>query len=150
MYLKKVPVYPRKDFSVLPSTFGDWKRIGEDARFDASGVEALGTDLYLTRAYVKDGATDLPIQLHLAYYTGQVDAVPHVPDRCMVAGGYVPLTAEPVTLPMAIDTSAWGEDEAEKLDGVPYPVVEHWDTLRETMEIIRLPLGDFELRSTEF
>jgi exosortase len=150
VYLKKVPVYPRKDFSVLPSTFGDWKRIGEDARFDASGVEALGTDLYLTRAYVKDGATDLPIQLHLAYYTGQVDAVPHVPDRCMVAGGYVPLTAEPVTLPMAIDTSAWGEDEAEKLDGVPYPVVEHWDTLRETMEIIRLPLGDFELRSTEF
>jgi exosortase len=150
VYLKKVPVYPRKDFSVLPSAIGDWKRIGEDARFDASGVEALGTDLYLTRAYIKEGTSNPPMQLHLAYYTGQVDAVPHVPDRCMVAGGYVPLTAEPITLSMKIDMSTWGTDEIETLDGVAYPVVKHWDALRESTEAIRLPIGDFELRSTEF
>ena len=31
------------------------------------------------------------VTLHVAYYTGGVDTVPHIPDRCMVAGGYDPV-----------------------------------------------------------
>ena len=30
------------------------------------------------------------VKIHVAYYTGAVDTVPHIPDRCMVAGGFDP------------------------------------------------------------
>lgn len=36
------------------------------------------------------------IRLHLAYHTGLVDTVAHVPDRCMVADGYEPTAYEVV------------------------------------------------------
>jgi exosortase len=142
--LHKNPVYPRKTFSLLPVETDHWKRSGKDIRFDAAGVEALGTDLYLSRTYFSKDDAYPPIQLHLAYYTGQVDAVPHVPDRCMVAGGFVPLTAEPITLPMDIDQSTWFDDPIETLDGIPYKVVS------DQSEVVRLPFGEFELRTTEF
>lgn len=144
VYLHKEAVYPRKNFSLLPMQIQDWKRVGDDLRFDAAGVEALGTELYLSRAYLSNNQSLPPIQLHVAYYTGQVDAVPHVPDRCMVAGGFVPLTPEPRTLSLDIDKSTWVEDETESLDGVPYQIVKQEDGT------IRLPFGDFELRTTEF
>lgn len=40
------------------------------------------------------------VTLHVAYYTGGVDTVPHIPDRCMVAGGYSPVgqTSAPLDL----------------------------------------------------
>jgi len=31
------------------------------------------------------------VELAVTYYTGKVDTVPHVPDRCMVAGGFQPV-----------------------------------------------------------
>ena len=92
--------------------------VGEDIRFDEAGVEALGTDLYLSRTY-RHRDSELPqVQLHLAYYTGQVDAIPHVPDRCMVAGGYIPLTPEPFTLDVDVDQSSWRVDEHHSLDEI--------------------------------
>lgn len=142
--LHKNPVYPRKTFSLLPVETEHWKRDGKDIRFDAAGVEALGTEIYLSRLYFNKNKKMPPIQLHLAYYTGQVDAVPHVPDRCMVAGGFVPLTAEPLTLAMDIDQSEWFDDPSETLDGTPYQVV------AEQSDMVRLPFGNFELRTTEF
>ena len=150
VYLHKDPVFPRKNFSVLPIQIDGWKSQGDDPRFDAAGVEALGTDLYLSRTYFNTDRTSPPIQLHIAYYTGQVDAVPHVPDRCMVAGGFVPLTPEPLTLALNLDQTGWTEDEIEKLDGIPYPVVKEWNSLTKQEEVIRLPFGEFELRTTEF
>ena len=30
------------------------------------------------------------VKMHVVYYTGGVDTVPHIPDRCMVAGGFDP------------------------------------------------------------
>jgi hypothetical protein len=135
---------------VIPTKFFDWERREDDARFDAAGVEALGTELYLSRIYSNINRSVPTLHLHIAYYTGQVDAVPHVPDRCMVAGGFVPLTPEPKTLPLNIDTTTWADDNSEELDGVPYPVVTDWNKLTEQEEIIRMPLGDFEIRITEF
>jgi hypothetical protein len=31
------------------------------------------------------------MRLHVAYYTGAVDTVPHIPERCMLAGGFDPV-----------------------------------------------------------
>lgn len=38
------------------------------------------------------------VTLHVAYYTGGVDTVPHIPERCMVAGGYDPVGREQADL----------------------------------------------------
>ena len=150
VYLHKEAVFPRKDFSVIPTRIGDWTMIGEDVRFDAAGVEALGTDLYLSRTY-RNKDSELPhVQVHLAYYTGQVDAIPHVPDRCMVAGGYIPLTPEPTTLDLDIDQSTWELDESNMLDGLPYPFVWGQNTVTQEDEQVRMPIGIFQLRTTQF
>ena len=90
------------------------------------------------------------LQLHIAYYTGQVDSVPHVPDRCMGAAGYVPLTAEPTNYPLDINKSLWDVDPSETLDGMPYPILKQLNIVTGEQEIIRLPFGDLELRISEF
>jgi exosortase len=150
VHLQKEAVFPRENLSLLPQTIGKWTKLGEDIRFDAAGVEALGTDLYLSRAYGNLRQSRQPMQLHVAYYTGQVDAVPHVPDRCMVAGGFVPLTAEPIIMPMNVDTSFWNLDTKTHPDGTNYPYIEQQDGEISEPQKIRLPIGDFELRVTEF
>lgn len=150
VYLHKEAVYPRRDLSVIPAVSGKWKSVGDDNRFDKAGVEALGTDIYLSRFYDDSIRATPPVQLHIAYYTGQVDAVPHVPDRCMVAGGFVPMTAEPITIPLDVGTTAWKQDSQYDLDGEPYPYVTKRNIITGQNEIIRMPLGEFQLRTTEF
>lgn len=67
-------------------------RIGADATISSEEQEELGTDNFLSRWYE---ALDPPfeadgpvfVQLHVAYYTGMIDTVPHVPERCMVGAG---------------------------------------------------------------
>lgn len=39
------------------------------------------------------------VRLHVAYYTGSVDTVPHIPDRCMLGGGFEMLDRGVATLP---------------------------------------------------
>ena len=45
-------------------------------------VEELGTNLYLSRDYER---RDDRVNVHVAYYTGLIDDVPHVPERCWAA-----------------------------------------------------------------
>jgi len=80
IYLHKEAVYPRRDLAVIPTLAGKWRSIGEDMRMDKAGVEALGTEIYLNRTYNDQLSSTPAVQLHIAYYTGQIDAVPHVPD----------------------------------------------------------------------
>ena len=72
-------------------------------------IEAeLGTDRYVTRQYALTdqptlhnlGQAEAVVQVHIAYYTGMIDTVPHVPDRCWVAGDWQPgpSVRVPVTL----------------------------------------------------
>jgi exosortase len=150
VYLHKTPVYPRQDLAVISPTLGTWKSVGEDSRFDKAGVEALGTDLYLSRNYNNRAGSTSNVQLHIAYYTGQIDAVPHVPDRCMVAGGFIPLTAEPVTVPIDVGESSWSFDSDKELDGVPFPYVKKFNRVTGKEEVVYMPIGDFEIRATEF
>jgi exosortase len=150
VYLHKEAVYPRQDLAVIPSSLGPWKSVGEDSRFDKAGVEALGTDMYLSRNYSNPVSAAPMVQLHIAYYTGQIDAVPHVPDRCMVAGGFIPLTAEPVTVSIDVGDKSWLLDAENELDGTQFPYVTKLNPVIGKEEIIHMPLGEFEIRITEF
>ncbi len=73
-------------------------------------VDELGTEDYLSRTYrdldIPDGQPGSYVRLHIAYYTGLVDTVPHVPDRCFVANGVDHKGLHPAVLTLDTDRIA--------------------------------------------
>lgn len=78
----------------LPQEIGTWEMVREHPPLAADIVKTLGTDQYVVRDYQDtswpSGKPGGYLTLHVAYYTGTPDTVPHVPDRCFVAGGIPP------------------------------------------------------------
>jgi len=150
-YLEKQPVDLRAQLTTIPLRLGNWRSEGEGAPLTAEIIEELGTDQYIDRRYVLSDADGggLQLMLHITYYTGLIDAVPHVPDRCLVAGGLVP-KARPKNLPLNIDDSQWVFSSEHLNKGRPYPVVIHYDRVTGKPVRVRMPIGDFQLRTTEF
>jgi Protein of unknown function (DUF3485) len=112
VYLTKLEIHARSGLTVmsLPTETAHWVRIGTDQIESAEVVEELGTEEYLTRTYIeKEGVDGKPprlVQLHIAYYTGMIDTVPHVPDRCFVGSG-LREGGEEAFVPIALDDSTW-------------------------------------------
>jgi exosortase len=100
--LIKQPVPMREPLWPLPKQLGNWAMVREDPRLSREELEALGTEQYLSRIYrdlsMPENAPGSILRLHVAYYTGTPDTVPHVPDRCFVAGGLVPIGVSSTTL----------------------------------------------------
>ena len=148
IYLRKAPVELRSSLANLPTKVDGWTML-EDYRMAETGVEELGTEIYLSRAYRSEDLPDKPVlHFHLAYYTGTIDIVPHVADRCMVAGGLEKRVTANRALPIGQDQ--WVEDPVHTIDGDPYLVQSTQNWLTGDEMIIRMPHGDFELRTTEF
>src|SRR5262249_43569249 len=93
-----------------PTETEHWIQYGKDQEEKADVVEELGTENYLTRVYVEkspaSGAKPRVIQLHAAYYTGMIDTVPHVPDRCFVGAGFA-ILGGPWILPVPLSGAGW-------------------------------------------
>lgn len=122
IHLRKKPIYadpiPGPDgkpiprvLAAIPTETEHFVRVGNrDEIVQAEMLETLGTDNYLTRLYAEknppDGQPPRRIQLHLAYYTGMIDTVPHVPDRCFVGGG-MSILGGPWTVPVPLSTQNW-------------------------------------------
>ncbi len=152
VYLQKEPVDLRAHFDTIPRRLGTWVSATETRKLDAAMVEELGTDLYLDRVYRDTEDPDRPeMVLHVAYYTGMIDAVPHVPDRCLVAAG-LDATSRPRNLPLAVDMDRWPRSESlENLaTGEPYRVAERVDPVTRRRAEVILPVGDVELRTSAF
>lgn len=151
MYIRKDAVEPRKALDNIPTTLGEWRKVGESRKLTEEIVEELGTSIYLNRNYVNEREGDWPvIQLHLAYYTGLIDPVPHIPERCNVAAGLVVQT-RPTTYELSVDRSDWREDERVNLyRDEPYPIISSRHPVTGRRETIRMPLGDLKIRVTEY
>jgi hypothetical protein len=112
IYLRKLPILPEngRTLGALPTETENWKRLGQDHVEAAETLEVLGTDNYLTRVYEEKhppaGQRPRRIQLHVAYYTGMIDTVPHVPDRCLVGGG-MSIVSGPFVLPAPMKGETW-------------------------------------------
>ena len=112
VYLKKLPIYPADGrlLNAIPTETADWKRVGGDEPIqDADTLAVLGTSNYLTRIYVRkaaDGERGPRIDFHAAYYTNQIDTVPHVPERCWTGAG-MGLTGGPWFVEVPLNTSLW-------------------------------------------
>jgi hypothetical protein len=88
--------------------------------------------------------------LHIAYYTGMVDAVPHIPDRCMVAAGFNQLQSpENVSLDLAWPEATVDQGRAHS-SGAAYRLLAVPDPLTGAAETIRLPLGEIALRTSAY
>ena len=125
-HFKKLPVPLAEDLRIaMPAEFGPWRQVGPDIRLSPEMEEELGTEQYIQRIYIDtakarpdelesiNGADEVRrkqaistlvgrdpsarVYLHMAYYTGGVDTVPHIPDRCMVASGFATVGAEDLT-----------------------------------------------------
>ena len=79
-------------------------------------LDELGTKNTVSRRYVQKESAMAPDQdephvvvFHAAYYTGMIDTVPHVPERCFVGGGMQKSSASEI-LPLPIGMDEWVED----------------------------------------
>ena len=128
---QKKPVALREPLAMVPAELGDWVQLSLDRPLGAEMEEALGTQEYVFRFYADRArvpaervaefeSMDAPareqagyalqrqypdgvVRLALTYYTGSVDTVPHIPERCMVAGGFDPVAPETVAWPVFPD-----------------------------------------------
>jgi hypothetical protein len=133
VYFKKEPVPLRLSLLKLPSKVGPWTMVAQDQPLQADIEEALGTKEYVFRNYVDPrvigtervkNLLSLPeekqrIELELierqypravvhfavTYYTGLVDTVAHIPDRCYIADGYEPSKYDVEKWPISGDRS---------------------------------------------
>lgn len=91
----------------IPLRVGTWE--GEELEpLPEEQVQTLGTREYIRRVY-RDvtrmpGQAGSQILLHVAYYTGTPDTVPHVPERCFVAGG---LRSVGSPVPVKVELTGW-------------------------------------------
>ncbi len=153
--LHKEAVPLRHPLHELPRTVGKWKRTGADLILPAEFIEELGTSNYLSRRYAIDGdVANGVLDFHVAYYTGMVDAVPHIPERCLVGNGLekAPLSSVYV---LDLDQMHWEVDAAytpdidpETDDDGPYILA-----LSQHATMVRMPRfnnGKLELNISEY
>ncbi len=149
--LTKLPIQPQSGLKLhtLPAEFplpkARWVRVGTEQILSAEAQEELGTENYVSRWYRKVGgepdAPEIRVELHCAYYTGMIDTVPHVPERCMVGGG-MESPASPTPVPVPLELSRFVPDpdapqgEERLLMGRSL----------ETQNRVRLPRGIQDLR----
>lgn len=118
--LTKQPIGLRAPLTTIPDAFGplgedfrprfrivkdaDGKVIGKEPRLPADAEDALGTTQYIAWQYRDHTKSkDEPgafIRIHVPYYTGTIDTVPHVPERCFVAGGATPTDKRVIRVPL--------------------------------------------------
>ncbi len=134
-HLDKLPIEAPNSakFHTLPRDLPNWKQLGPDEEpLTAEVLESLGTSNYLSRWYQEKepaaGTRPRTLQLHTAYYTGMIDTVPHVPERCFVGSGgmqidgpsrvvNVPLDLERFPIDPSVDAAAHGEIRRARLSG---------------------------------
>ncbi|HVZ94799.1 MAG TPA: hypothetical protein VG797_09840 [Phycisphaerales bacterium] len=98
----------------LPAKVPGWERFRDDEIMSKEGTEELGTENYVSRIYrrtdTKPGQPESFLDFHCAYYTGTIDTVPHVPERCFVGRGGMEIAGPSQLVDVPIDTSRFLAD----------------------------------------
>ena len=117
----------------IPPRLGKWVQVSRDKPLDPDIEHILGTSQYVQRTYVNTAATDpdtirqltdssgpdrekaifalqaehpeAVINIGIFYYTGLVDTVAHIPERCYIADGF--------------DVTSYEEEKNQKLGSYP-------------------------------
>lgn len=91
MRKKSIPL--RVQLDRLSHNLGTWTLVSEEPPLSPEMEQELGTKTYLSRIY-KDTSMSIGekapyMRLHLTYYTGTADTVPHIPERCFSGAGMI-------------------------------------------------------------
>ena len=136
LHFKKEKVDLRKKLTEIPARLGPWEQVTTDMAITHEIEDVLGTKDYIYRFYVdtrrvhpdviaqfkdKDEGTQREmiailqsrdpqavVYCAVTYYSGMVDTVAHIPDRCYVADGYEPAS---------YDVVKWGALQGRPGDG---------------------------------
>lgn len=162
-HLTKLPIQPANNIKQhslpteikgWPDQESGWRQYGQDRDLSKEEIEELGTSDTISRLYLSYGraARDdaqseagrtVGLQLHTAYYTGMIDTVPHVPERCVTAAGTA-LDGSPREVSVPLDMSLLAPDPlADQTKGTVYRM-RNWNVGR----FVRLPRGIENLRMT--
>ena len=125
LHMEKTPIYPpgNRQVAAIPTETEHWTRMGTDRISSSEIVETLGTENYVSRDYIRRDTqgtkNPVVVEFHAAYYTGMIDTVPHVPERCFVGGGLQQSSSSRV-MELELDTSSWVPDPSvpEELSGL--------------------------------
>ncbi|MBL9147661.1 MAG: exosortase-associated EpsI family protein [Phycisphaerae bacterium] len=151
-FLMKEPIELRAALDTLPTRIGEFERAGNDRHFSKEILEELGTNQYVDRTYVRKGQVGpMRVDVHIAYYTGTIDDVPHIPERCSVVHGNQ-LFGDTVEIPLKLDTSAWNMKSGvfNRATGLEYASTEVADPITLRRTTVHLPVEDLILRVSEF
>ena len=124
IHLNKLPIYApgNRVVSSIPRETDSWVQVGADQIVSAEVLEELGTSNYVTRVFMEknppEGMQPRIIELHAAYYTDQIDTVPHVPERCFVGAG-ITQSGESTPLPIELDQTGWILDQEASTEDRP-------------------------------
>jgi hypothetical protein len=154
IHLKKEAIYPPggRVVSSLPSETESWVQVGADELMSPEILDELGTKNTVSRRYVQkpgamaEGQTEPhALVFHAAYYTGMIDTVPHVPERCFVGGGMQKSSASEI-VPLPIRTEDWVEDPSVPESfrgptGVMYTAPTSWTYSDRRGYRVRMPRG---------
>jgi hypothetical protein len=119
LHFQKVPVPLRRPLAELPERLGPWVQVSKDQPLDPDMEHTLGTEKYIFRDFVDSRLVPAALieqfkdknwserramiaqiqaknpkavmNMAVTYYTGLVDTVAHIPDRCYIADGYQPV-----------------------------------------------------------
>ncbi|MBL0921235.1 MAG: exosortase-associated EpsI family protein [Phycisphaerales bacterium] len=143
IHLAKLPVEAPggRQVHAIPFKIGAWERQGSDEVLSAEALEELDTDNYVSRLYVGTWeGQPVGLDFHAAYYTGMIDTVPHVPERCFVGGG-MSITGASRVVKVPLDMSAFSPDTTvDAENGVV------WTAFTQDHSRVRLPFGVENLR----
>jgi len=152
VYLQKEPVPLRAPIDELPSMLGDWKQAGKDQQLSDAMIEELGTKNFLDRTYVyKNDLAKGVFQVHIAYYTGMIDTVPHIPERCWGAAGLVMLEESQERAPK-LDPSKFDLQSGplQPGSGLRYTQATVKESVTRKDVTVNLPLGDMKMTASIF
>ncbi|MBI3209654.1 MAG: EpsI family protein [Candidatus Solibacter usitatus] len=92
------PVFAPKSLKDFPTAFGGWKLLQEGV-IEKEILDVLKADDVITRTYT-DGNKHWA-GLFIAYFaTQRTGKAPHSPKNCLPGSGWVPITAERVSIPI--------------------------------------------------
>jgi hypothetical protein len=150
IFLMKERVELRRPLDTVPSRLGRWQKFEEDEVLDETMLEELGTRSYLDRKYALDGDPAKGfVHVHVAYYTGTIDAVPHIPERCWAVSG-LELTRNSDGVALAIDKSKWEPLVRDDVEPGKYMMVAVTDPVTADIDRVAMPLGDIVVTTIEF
>jgi len=117
IHIYKESIRPESGLTLpsLPQRVDGFTMVYESPPLSKEIQSTLGTENYLSRVYAEaepsgEGRDPRSFEFHTAYYTGGIDTVPHVPERCFVGSGN-----------MSID-GRYGQEVAVPLDLSRFPV----------------------------